>query len=584
MPKKSKARKNPRTFRIKLLLELAILILLFAAVFTYSARFSKTHSVNVLAVSEISEEEIRGTTAKVFLELKPGRGRVFVDSSPLTKPDLQMSIRYSKELACEFLSADCAQYDFLYTIDSGSFLIGGPSAGMALTLLTISALENTEIQEGIAITGTINSGYLSGPVAGIREKIEAASKTGIHTILIPAGQSLLKHENATINLTELAKNHSKEITEVRDIYDVLKIAIGRDYEAETESFEVNPKYVESMKKVALALCNRTQQLFEHASELEGKDNASISLINESIQALERSETAFAQKAHYSAASFCFSANSKLFFLKIREMDEGEVALVESLVEEHLDLLEKSLDREFNTLGDIQVKGAVFDRIRQSRESLELFRENRTVLMNLAYSFERLFSAEQWSTFFGLDTKRISIDQSHLKSKCIEMVYELDANYDYLSSILPRSMVESVDYGSAMRDFQEGRYDLCIFNALRERASMNVLSTYLFHTQEMINVTLENKLRAALIEIAKQEQKGSFPLVAYSYYEYADILKEQGDIYSSVLFSEFAIELSKMDTFLTREKTRFSFFWVFIVLFGIIVGVILNDIVFFGKRK
>ncbi|HDP73356.1 MAG TPA: hypothetical protein ENN46_00140 [Candidatus Woesearchaeota archaeon] len=583
MQKKKNARKS-RGFRIKVLIELLVILLLFAAIFSYSLKFSRVHSVNVLAVSEAGEDELKGTIARIYLELKPGKGRVFIDSSPLTKPDLQMSIRYSRDLACEFLSADCGQYDFLYTIDSGSFLIGGPSAGMALTLLTISALENIELDEGVAITGTINSGYLSGPVAGVTEKIEATASSGIEKILIPSGQSLFVRDNVTVNLTGLAESLSKELFEVRDIYDVLRITAGRDYEEETDSFTVNQRYIDSMRNVASALCSRTRQLFDEVSASGETDNVSQEILNKSLQSLDRSDKAFSMGAHYSAASFCFSANSELFFLKIRHLDEEELLKVESLVSENLDFIESSIDREFSTLGDIQIKGAVFDRVRQSRESLELFRLNRTSRMDLAYSFERLFSAEQWSSFFGLDTRRISIDHSHLKSKCIDMVYELDVNYDYLGSILPHSMLESIDYGSARKDLYAGRYDLCIFNALRERASMNVLSTYLFHTKEMINITLENKLRAALIEIAKQEKKGSFPFVAYSYYEYAGILKEQGDIYSSVLFSEFAIELSKMDAFLTRERPGVNLFWLFIILFGIIVGAILNDIIFTRKRK
>src|SRR4030042_1424297 len=78
-----------------------------------------------------------------------------------------------KDIACSYLDKDCLKYDFIYTIKAGSPIIAGPSAGGAITLLTISLLEGFELDEGISITGTINSGGIIGSVGGIKEKIDA---------------------------------------------------------------------------------------------------------------------------------------------------------------------------------------------------------------------------------------------------------------------------------------------------------------------------------------------------------------------------------------------------------------------------
>ena len=85
----------------------------------------------------------------------------------------------------DFLEADCTKYDFFYTIRSNSVIVGGPSAGASLAVLTLSVLEDLPIDQSTTITGTINSGGIIGPVGGILPKIEAAAKSDIKKVLIP---------------------------------------------------------------------------------------------------------------------------------------------------------------------------------------------------------------------------------------------------------------------------------------------------------------------------------------------------------------------------------------------------------------
>src|SRR3989344_3677530 len=130
----------------------------------------------------------RGVTADLVLETREGTGQVFIDSRPPSKVDTQISTRFAKETACAYLGRKCNDIDFFYNIRANAAIIGGPSAGAAMTVLTVAVLENQELNDSIAITGTINAGNVIGPVGGVSEKIEAAAERGIKKILIPKGE------------------------------------------------------------------------------------------------------------------------------------------------------------------------------------------------------------------------------------------------------------------------------------------------------------------------------------------------------------------------------------------------------------
>ncbi len=156
----------------------------------------------LLAVSQ-TKDGYEGSPAHLYLEIKPGTGRVFIETYPLTKLDTQISTRFAREIACKYVNADCDNYDFFYTIRAESSIIGGPSAGSAISALTIAMLDNLNIDEHITITGTINSGGIVGPVGGLKEKIDAASEIEIKKVLIPAGTRFSKEKNnKTIDLVE----------------------------------------------------------------------------------------------------------------------------------------------------------------------------------------------------------------------------------------------------------------------------------------------------------------------------------------------------------------------------------------------
>ena len=76
-------------------------------------------------------------------------------------------------------------YPFAVTIDTSD--IGGPSAGLAMTLGIIDALEGGDLTGGavVAATGTIDPSGAVGDVGGVAQKTVAVERAGAKAFLVP---------------------------------------------------------------------------------------------------------------------------------------------------------------------------------------------------------------------------------------------------------------------------------------------------------------------------------------------------------------------------------------------------------------
>lgn len=104
-------------------------------------------------------------------------------------------------------------------VPEGAVPKDGPSAGAAMVTAIVSALTEVEISKDIAMTGEVNlRGYVTA-IGGLKEKLLAALRGGIKTVLIPA-------ENEK-DLEEIPNNVKKamNIIPVRLIDEVLAHAL-----------------------------------------------------------------------------------------------------------------------------------------------------------------------------------------------------------------------------------------------------------------------------------------------------------------------------------------------------------------------
>jgi uncharacterized protein len=120
--------------------------------------------------------------------------------------------------------------------------VEGPSAGAAMTIATIAAIQNKTISQSFSITGTIEEDHSIGKVGEIFAKVKAAADSGVSLFLIPSGQAeqiqyirkvrtpspgwrIETIEPVKINVIEYAKeNFGMNVYEVSTIEEALKYA------------------------------------------------------------------------------------------------------------------------------------------------------------------------------------------------------------------------------------------------------------------------------------------------------------------------------------------------------------------------
>ena len=77
-----------------------------------------------------------------------------------------------------------AEKDIHVHVPEGAVPKDGPSAGITMVSSMVSAFRNKKVKSGIAMTGEMTLRGRVLPVGGIKEKILAAKRSGIHTIII----------------------------------------------------------------------------------------------------------------------------------------------------------------------------------------------------------------------------------------------------------------------------------------------------------------------------------------------------------------------------------------------------------------
>lgn len=554
--------------------------------------------MKLLAATESRNGTYRGSLADLYLDVSSGQNRVYMDTYPLSKLDTQMSTRFAKEISCSFLDMDCSGYDFFYTIRAGSATIGGPSAGAAISVLTTAMLDRQTLDPEVSITGTINSGGLIGRVGAIKEKVEAASKNGIKKVLIPIGTSVVREDNITTDLIEYGESLGIEVLEVATLRDAMIEFTGKQYPKQTGDIDINPQYTKTMREIARDLCMRTGSLRDTYESGHPYSTPNSSMYLDSVNKSDAADALISEGRHYSAASYCFGANIQLRYLILseRNMTDEQIASLTTQTLKNVRVLEERVDNyTISTITDLQTYIVVKERILEAIDSAQHARRsiesNRTeeAVYSLAYSLERLHSAQFWSYFFGKGNKKLDIEDKTVKESCIMKLREAEERIAYLELILPLSINDTRrELTKAYDDHGQGYNELCLFRASKAKAEADAYLGMMGMQDEDLHIILDEKLNLTREVIVEQQIKGSFPILGYSYFEYAQSLQESKP-YSSFIYSEYALELSNLDLyFMPKEPWRASFAlpgvsMSAVLLIGMIIGILMSSI-FFGYKE
>jgi uncharacterized protein len=552
-----------------------------------------TGSVALLAVQE-GPGGYQGSIADVTLEMRQGTGRVFLDTFPLSKIDTQISTRFAKEIACKYIEDDCPRSDFIYTIRSDSSIIGGPSAGSAIAVLTVALLKGYTLDPTVAVTGTINSGGIIGPVSGLKYKIDVAEQNGFTKVLIPRGSVIEDLENQVQYTPEDYNDLTGiEIIEISDINEAIYEFTGRYLFEENGDIDIPDSYKETMRTVAVELCNRSDMLyqimkdqFEITDFTDDERLLSRNLEDQAINLTAKAESALDQEQYYSAASYCYGANIKyknVILLQQRYEGQSLSEVIES-TEKEIDELESFVESiDFKTLSDFEIYIIMKERIETARDFVTSARETAanddiySSYYNIAYAIERLQTSKVWGEFLGMDGKQFTINREVMRDSCMQKLSETQERIQYIKLFLPEStlMEMQIDLNSAYSDYAAGEFALCISKASRAKSSANVLLNVIKTGRDDLPDLLNRKLSATKDVIIKEQQKNVFPIMGYSYYEYATSMVNSDPV-SSLVYAEYALELSWLDIYFSEPaspRLRFNPAFVILVLIGFALGCI-----------
>jgi ATP-dependent Lon protease len=120
----------------------------------------------------------------------PGSGKLILTGQlgDVMKESAQAAVTLVKAQAerLGFPTEGLDKQDLHIHVPAGAIPKDGPSAGVAMFMSLASLLANRSVRTDVAMTGEISLRGLVLPVGGIKEKVIAAARAGIRTVILPA--------------------------------------------------------------------------------------------------------------------------------------------------------------------------------------------------------------------------------------------------------------------------------------------------------------------------------------------------------------------------------------------------------------
>jgi ATP-dependent Lon protease len=176
-------------------------------------------------VTGLAWTEVGGELLTVEGVMMPGKGKMTVTGNlrDVMKESIQAANAYVRSRAVDFGIEPplFEKRDIHVHVPEGATPKDGPSAGVAMVTAIVSLMTGIPVKREVAMTGEITLRGRVLPIGGLKEKLLAALRAGIKTVIIP-------DENAK-DLTEIP-NELKNALDIRTVSrmeEVLKIAFTR---------------------------------------------------------------------------------------------------------------------------------------------------------------------------------------------------------------------------------------------------------------------------------------------------------------------------------------------------------------------
>ncbi|MFB6242345.1 MAG: S16 family serine protease [Candidatus Nanosalina sp.] len=193
---------------------------------------SRSATANVVAVSK---EGDRGVVGQVTANIEPGSGKILLSTNPFVQASTQRSAKTAKNVAERLTGVELDDKNIVYSFDMRAQVVGGSSAGAAMTLATIAAIQGKQVPDDFVVTGTIRPDGMIGRVGEVTTKAMAAGRAGLEKFYVPEGQVVKTYYERKVEKDVMFPGlYTRDVEYVRKTYSIATLT-ERRYNMTTEA-------------------------------------------------------------------------------------------------------------------------------------------------------------------------------------------------------------------------------------------------------------------------------------------------------------------------------------------------------------
>ncbi|HZQ09323.1 MAG TPA: endopeptidase La [Anaerolineae bacterium] len=187
-----------------------------------------------------------GDTMAIEVTLMPGKGGLMLTGQlgDVMQESAQAALSYARTNAKQLgLRTDFDKLDIHIHVPEGAIPKDGPSAGITMATALVSALSQRAVHKDVGFTGEITLRGRVLPIGGLREKVLAAHRAGLKTLVIPK-----KNKKDLIDLPRRVQRNLNLVL-VDSMDEVLPVALAQMEQKEPRRTKTMPSAAQIVRNV-----------------------------------------------------------------------------------------------------------------------------------------------------------------------------------------------------------------------------------------------------------------------------------------------------------------------------------------------